>query len=340
MDRETKDKTKIFIIGLGVISILEAVFQKILGNNVYIISSNYTFGGSWGPVHLKKYKIKTELGVHYIEEKPKTEFMMNLILGKTTRLKEKYVIDSSNLKNLVFKPYFKNNLYLDGGAIYLEKRLKELIKNFKIEIINAKVDKVVWNRNQIYDVFLVDHDNKQKILNCEKFIFTSGTKDIKFFHENNFIQLPENKDGVRIRSHMYFYIKNNNSTKFDQFICKNHKYIKYIHNISEDSLGNNKNHQFIVASLINDMEPSSLNIEKVRESLEKLGFESKKNIEHIHSIRTVLAEYDDSVNEVLKVKMGENLKFIHTEDLGKSLGIYCKKYYKKFKENNILFEYK
>ena len=79
-----------------------------------------------------------------------------------------------------------------------------------------------------------------------------------------------------------------------------------------------------------------INRDKVRESLEDLGFESKENIEHLHSIRTVLAEYGENVHNILKIKMGENLKFIKTEDLGESLGVYCKKYQKKFKEKNIL----
>tara|TARA_B100000085_G_C18545387_1_gene513648 strand:- start:589 stop:1602 length:1014 start_codon:yes stop_codon:yes gene_type:complete len=335
MVSDLKDKTKILIVGLGVVSILEAVYQKVLGNEVYIISSAYNFGGSWGPVYLKEHNIKTDLGVHYIEEQPDTEYMMNLILGKTIRLREKYTINFENLDNLVFEPNFKNNLYLVGGAIYLEKRLKDLIRNFKIRIINAKVEKVV-RKNQFYDVFLKNNDEKQKIISCEKFIFTSGTKDINFFNENNLIKLPNNKSGVRIRSHMYFYIKNNNSNKFDQYICKNHSYIKYIHNISKDSQGNNKKFQFIVASLINNMEPTSFNKEKVRESLEELGFSNKNNIEHLHSIRTVLAEYGDNVNNVIKDNMGNNLEFIKTEDLGKSLGVYCKKYQNIFKKNNIL----
>ena len=34
-------------------------------------------------------------------------------------------------------------------------------------------------------------------------------------------------------------------------------------------------------------------------------------------------------------KLGD-IEYLYTEDLGLSLGKYCEKYYKKFKENNIL----
>ena len=330
-----KREKNICVVGLGVISIFEAVYQKLLGNEVTLISSNRVFGGSWGPVFLQSGKIKTDLGVHYIEEQPTTELMMNRLLGKTIRLKDKFIIKFIN-NNIIYEPSNKNNLYLDGGSISLEKRLKNLISLFDIKIINAKVSKLEKITEELFRVSLSNSKKEKKIFYCNKFIFTSGSKEIKFYKNGKLIDIPLRKEGKRIRSHMYFYIKGNYKKIFDQYICKEDKIIKYIHNITRDSFGNNRDYKLIVVSLLNNLEPTIENIHKTRKSLSNLGFGELNDIEYIHSIKTLLAEYDSSLNSILHSKMLGDIEYLYTEDLGLSLGKYCEKYYKKFKENNIL----
>ena len=107
---------------------------------------------------------------------------------------------------------------------------------------------------------------------------------------------------------------------------KKDKIIKYIHNITRDSFGNNKDYKLIVVSLLNNLEPTIENIHKTRKSLSNLGFGELNDIEYIHSIKTLLAEYDSSLNSILHSKMLGDIEYLYTEDLGLSLGKYCEKY--------------
>ena len=84
------------------------------------------------------------------------------------------------------------------------------------------------------------------------------------------------------------------------------------------------------------MEPSTENIQETRKSLSNLGFGKLNDIEYIHSIRTLLAEFDSSLNSILRSKLLGDIEYLYTEDLGLSFGKYCEKYYEKFKEHNIL----
>ena len=205
-----------------------------------------------------------------------------------------------------------------------------------IKIINSKISRLEKISDYSFRISLSKSDNENYFLECNKFIFTSGTKEIDFYKNGKLVDIPLRKEGRRVRSHMYFYIKGDTQKEFDQFICKEEKYIKYIHNITKDSIGNNKEYKLIVVSLINNMEPSMENIQETRKSLSNLGFGKLNDIEYIHSIRTLLAEFDSSLNSILSSKLLGDIEYLHTEDLGLSFGKYCEKYYKKFKENNIL----
>ena len=122
---------------------------------------------------------------------------------------------------------------------------------------------------------------------------------------------------IRIRPQLYLIFKGKINKKYKQLIFKNHKEIKYIHNISDYSKGLAKGTQLFLTSFFNFGYYSEKIVEKTLKELGIISFDSK--IIYAHAICPILSLVDvNKINELTK-KSDFLINFIDTENFTRAI---------------------
>jgi hypothetical protein len=329
---------RIAVLGSGVISVLEAAYQSLLGKKVILVTSDGMLGGAWGPLSLPEHSITTEKGVHYILEYEKTALALTQIFGKTERLKNKFRINYLNEGTVTYVPNLKNNIYPQKGVIDLYARLKNFLEagSSNVELVIRKIECIKRSQEGNLVLLLKNSNSVVDEVKVDEIIFTSGLTGVSFESKGENIAIPPHPEGKRLRSHVYFYIPKVGTRVFDQCICESSPLIKYIHDVSKYSIGVEESMRLIVVSLVNNIRLNSLNIQELALHIENLDICSRNEIKYLYSFEIFLAEIDKIAGNYLAAKMGRGLSYIDTEDFGKSLSDNYEKYIDVFRRSGLI----
>lgn len=240
-------------------------------------------------------------------------------------IKGQFNVDISKLNKLKLIKRKKKGKYFREGSLTLEKLVKKKLLKSNVKVIfNNEVKKIVIN-----------NEKKEKYKNCKlvtsentfvakKIILSSGV-NVQEIIVNKKIFKNDISNLIRIRPQLYLIFEGKTNSKYKQLIFKNHKEIKYIHNISDYSKGLAKNNQLFLISFFNIGYNSEKIVEKTLKELGIISPDSK--IIYAHAICPILSIVDVNKMHELTKKSNFLINFIDTENFTKAIEetIICKK---------------
>lgn len=306
------------IVGSGIISILKAIEFTKKGENVVLLEKKKNLGGVWAQIKLPGTDIICDYGIHYLlPNKSSEQYFSKYLKNDYITIEGQYNVNTTKLNKLKLIKRKKKSKYFREGSLTLEKLVKK-------KLLKSNV-KIIFN-NEVKEI-IIDSEKKDKYKNCKlvtseniffakKIILTSGVI-IPEITVNKEIFSYDISNLVRIRPQLYLIFKGKINNRYKQLIFKNHKVIKYIHNISDCSKGLVKDNHLFLTSFFNIGYSSEKVVEKTLKELGVISVESK--IVYAHAICPILSFAD--VNKMYQLTKRSNflIEFIDTENFTKAI---------------------
>jgi hypothetical protein len=351
---------KIFI-GAGVINIIEAIYQKKIGNNVLVIEKTEKYGGAWRPIKIFGFN-NVENAVHYFLPDKKAPLFMKKKLkwpiihsnqkfryiklpflgyfhlkydGFLSTLVSNLDFNKRNLSflnnfiqvlvRLIFSKKNSKSYYISGGAPVIYKYLKKMISYHNIEIIfNTEIDKIYFDRKNKH----VQVISGKNFFISRQVIISHGSrlKEIEF--DGGSFDIDEKNYP---RPALHILIEGSHPSKPKECIFFQNSTVKYVHDITNMTSGSNNIDEkkiFVFA-----LHP---NIKKNQESI-NYSFQLLKDIKLISKSAimvdfywtdVILPTLHDKDLERLKSKFGSLVDFLKTEDFAAGIGYNCDRWSK------------
>ena len=302
-------------IGSGIISLIDACYKSSCGQKVIVIERDSKIGGVWGHLKLPGKKIKCDHGVHYLlDDDRASDFFLNKLNCDLEEVQGQYEVTFETNGNLKLSRREKKGFYFRNGSFSLLNSVKQLINEQNISFkLNTTVDKIELDHTSS-PVLVTTNDT---IFSASKVIYTSGTSipEISINGQNWSFDIA---DQIRIRPQLYLQFKNSGISKIKQALFKDHPTIKYIHNISDYSVGLESGSSLFIVAFKSMGDKSELIVER---EMKKLGMINKDaEISYAHAICPILSCYSKTnLDELSKNSIGK-IEAMYTENFAAAVG--------------------